>query len=88
MKTSCLRLKLVELNFLVSFNTDDQRKTDVTDTVKRYHISILLFRKKYCFIGVFVYLFHFFSVTILKIFYYIGSHIVKTIKYSDSVIAQ
>ena len=24
MKTSCLRLKLVELNFLVSFNTDDQ----------------------------------------------------------------
>ena len=26
MKTSCLRLKLVELNFLVSFNTDDQRK--------------------------------------------------------------
>ena len=29
MKTSCLRLKLVELNFLVSFNTDDQSKTDV-----------------------------------------------------------
>ena len=33
MKTSCLRLKLVELNFLVSFNTDDQSKTDVTYTV-------------------------------------------------------
>ena len=33
MKTSCLRLKLVELNFLVSFNTDDQSKTDVTNTV-------------------------------------------------------
>ena len=33
MKTSCLRLKLVELNFLVSFNTDDQSKTNVTNTV-------------------------------------------------------
>ena len=33
MKTSCLRLKLVELNFLVSFNTDDQSKTDVANTV-------------------------------------------------------
>ena len=33
MKTSCLRLKLVELNFLVSFNADDQSKTDVTYTV-------------------------------------------------------
>ena len=32
MKTSCLRLKLVELNFLVSFNTDDQSKTDVANT--------------------------------------------------------
>ena len=29
LETSCLRLKLVELNFLVSFNTDDQSKTDV-----------------------------------------------------------
>ena len=29
MKTSCLRLKLVELNFLVSFNTDDQSQPDV-----------------------------------------------------------
>ena len=33
MKTSCLRLKLVELNFLVSFNTDDQSKTNITNTV-------------------------------------------------------
>ena len=33
MKTSCLRLKLVELNFLVSFNTDDQSKTDVANAV-------------------------------------------------------
>ena len=33
MKTSCLRLKLVELNLLVSFNTDDQSKTNVTNTV-------------------------------------------------------
>ena len=33
MKTSCLRLKLVELNFLVSFNTDDQSKTDVADAI-------------------------------------------------------
>ena len=33
MKTSCLRLKLVELNFLVSFNTDDQSKTNVANTV-------------------------------------------------------
>ena len=33
MKTSCLRLKLVELNFLVSFNTDDQSKTDVANTI-------------------------------------------------------
>ena len=32
MKTSCLRLKLVELNFLVSFNTDDQSQTDVANT--------------------------------------------------------
>ena len=33
MKTSCLRLKLVELNFLVSFNTDDQGKTDVANAI-------------------------------------------------------
>ena len=26
MNTSCLRLKLVELNFFASFNADDQRK--------------------------------------------------------------
>ena len=32
MKTSCLRLKLVELNFLVSFNTDDQSKSDIANT--------------------------------------------------------
>ena len=32
MKTSCLRLKLVELNFLVSFNTDDQSQTDIANT--------------------------------------------------------
>ena len=31
--TSCLRLKLVELNFLVSFNTDDQSKTDVANAI-------------------------------------------------------
>ena len=29
MKTSCLRLKLVELNFFASFNADDQSKTYV-----------------------------------------------------------
>ena len=34
-----LRLKLVELNFLVSFNTDDQSKTDVTYTVTLQHIN-------------------------------------------------
>ena len=33
MKTSCLRLKLVELNFLVSYNTDDQSKTDVANAI-------------------------------------------------------
>ena len=33
MKTSCLRLKLVELNFFVSFNTDDQSKTDVANAI-------------------------------------------------------
>ena len=40
MKTSCLRLKLVELNFLVSFNTDDQSETDVANTAKHYYIQI------------------------------------------------
>ena len=34
MKTSCLRLKLVELNFFASFNADDQRKTYVSDVSK------------------------------------------------------
>ena len=33
-KTSCLRLKLVELNFFASFNADDQRKTYVSDVSK------------------------------------------------------
>ena len=42
MKTSCLRLKLVELNFFASFNADDQRKICVsnvskeTDTVEKF----------------------------------------------------
>ena len=30
MKTSCLRLKLVELNFFARFNADDQRKTYIS----------------------------------------------------------
>ena len=34
MKTSHLRLKLVELNFFASFNVDDQRKTYVSDVSK------------------------------------------------------
>ena len=33
-KTSCLRLKLVELNFFASFNADDQRKTYVSNVFK------------------------------------------------------
>ena len=53
MKTSCWRLKLVELNFLVSFNTDDQSKTDVANTVNvitykskssRWTFSMKIFR--------------------------------------------
>ena len=35
MKTSCLRLKLVELNFFASLNADDQRKTYVSDVSKK-----------------------------------------------------
>ena len=34
MKTSCLRLKLVELNFFGSFNADGQRKTYVSSVSK------------------------------------------------------
>ena len=34
MKTSCLRLKLVELNFFASFNADNQRKTYVSNVSK------------------------------------------------------
>ena len=34
MKTSCLRLKLVELNFFASYTADDQRKTYVSDVSK------------------------------------------------------
>ena len=34
MKTSCLRLKLVDLNFFASFNADDQRKTYVSNVSK------------------------------------------------------
>ena len=34
MKTSCLRLKLVELNFFASFNAEDQRKTYVSNISK------------------------------------------------------
>ena len=41
MKTSCLRLKLVELNFLVSFNTDDQSKTDVANAINVITSKIL-----------------------------------------------
>ena len=37
MKISCLRLKLVELNFFASFNADDQRKTYVS-SVSKYTI--------------------------------------------------
>ena len=40
MKTSWLRLKLVELNFFASFNADDQRKTYVSD-VSKYYIKFI-----------------------------------------------
>ena len=43
MKTSCLRLKLVELNFLVSFNTDDQSKTDVANAINVITHTFVLF---------------------------------------------
>ena len=54
MKTSCLRLKLVELNFLVSFNTDDQRKIDVANAINvitlvlilRWNMKIWILKKK------------------------------------------
>ena len=39
MKTSCLRLKLVELNFFASFNADDQRKTYVSN-VSKYNVCV------------------------------------------------
>ena len=48
MKTSCLRLKLVELNFFASFNADDQRKTYVSNVSKytfkssRWTFSIIM----------------------------------------------
>ena len=52
MKTSCLRLKLVELNFLVSFNTDDQSKTDVANAINvitySYYYSEFEVTKKGC----------------------------------------
>ena len=54
MKTSCLRLKLVELNFLVSFNTDDQSKTDVANTVNVIIYSHLDLNLEYFKIEVFV----------------------------------
>ena len=49
MKTSCLRLKLVELNFLVSFNTDDQSKTDIANainviTYKHFFVSFISYK--------------------------------------------
>ena len=34
MKASCLRLKLVELNFFASFTTDDQSTFNVSNTSK------------------------------------------------------
>ena len=43
MKTSCLRLKLVELNFFVSFNADDQRKTYVSNVSKYKNSCAALF---------------------------------------------
>ena len=48
MKTSCLRLKLVELNFLVSFNTDDQSKTDVANAINviTYNINRVTYKLK------------------------------------------
>ena len=48
MKTSCLRLKLVELNFFASFNAGDQRKAYVSNISKyifkslRWTFSIIL----------------------------------------------
>ena len=45
MKTSCLRLKLVELNFFASFNADDQRKTYVSNVSKKLIIVVLSFTK-------------------------------------------
>ena len=44
MKTSCLRLKLVELNFFASINADDQRKTYVFN-VSKYQNVMGLFIK-------------------------------------------
>ena len=52
MKTSCLRLKLVELNFFASFNADDQRKTYVSNVSKKkksemdIQISTIIFRSQ------------------------------------------
>ena len=42
MKTSCLRLKLVELNSFASFNADDQRKTYVSNVSKYKNIHTTL----------------------------------------------
>ena len=39
MKTSCLRLKLVELNLFASFNADDQRITYVSGMTPNYNKS-------------------------------------------------
>ena len=49
MKTSCLRLKLVELNFLVSFNTDDQSKTDVANAINVITNNLLILILSVCF---------------------------------------
>ena len=40
MKTSCLMLKLVELNFFASFNADDQSKTYVSN-ISKYTFKLL-----------------------------------------------
>ena len=49
MKTSCLRLKLVELNFFASFTTDDQNNFNISNTSKSskwtFSIARLKFKK-------------------------------------------
>ena len=54
MKTSCLRLKLVELNFLVSFNTDDQSKTDIANAINVITYELIIVKLS----GLFLWPFH------------------------------